>query len=167
VNYQIEEKLQESFRFANELFKAGAYHSALNSLAEIFHCLPILDSSTRRRWENRLRSQKLSVETLNAGFVGIEEEVRIIRRILSIGTVWNGDEILLVLMKRIEIDLLLTFLTEFCSYHEAVSLDYIDERIKSIAETKENKHTFEEAKGLMRKNWGLPINSKWLRTVSE
>ena len=162
MNYQIEEELQESFRFANELLKASAYHSALNYFAEIFHCLPLLDNSTRRRWENNLRSQKLSVETLNAGFVGIEEQVRIIRRILSIGTVWNGDEILLVLTKRVQMELLLTFLTEFFSYDETVSLDDIDKRINSIAETKENKHTFEEAKRLMRKNWGLPINSEWM-----
>jgi hypothetical protein len=167
VKVQLEEELQESFRFYKKLLGAGVYYNALTYLAEIFHCLPALDDASDRRWTNTLRSEKLSAETLNAAIAGIEKDAQIIRRILSVGAVWNDDEILLVLTKRVQIDLLLVFLTEFCSYDRTVNIGDIDERINSISQTKENKHTFEEARNLMKKNWGLPIKSKWLSTEFE
>ena len=167
MKIQLQAELQERFRFSNELLQAGEYHSALNYLAEIFHCLSALDEESQRQWTASLMSEKLSPEMLNAGVEGIEQEAQIIRRILSVGTVWNGEEILLVLTKRIQIDLLLDFLTEFCSYDRTVSIDDIDERLNSIAQSKENKHSFEESRNLMKENWGLPINSKWLSTEFE
>ena len=77
MKVQLEEELQESFRFYKKLLGAGVYYNALTYLAEIFHCLPALDDASRQRWTDTLRSEKLSAETLNAAIAGIEKDAQI------------------------------------------------------------------------------------------
>lgn len=156
------QNLSERFLEYQYLRQEGAYHAALKRMVEIYHCLPQLDKAARRKWTEQIQRETLPDEFIVALKVGIEEDAERIRKILAYGTIWNADEVLLVLTMRIEIDLALSFLNEYCSQKVTVTTSDIDEQIVDISKTKENRHAFEVATNLMNKNWGLPIQSKWL-----
>jgi hypothetical protein len=159
----MEKELNHRFSFYKDLLQAGEYHSALTYLAAISHCVPKLDTAAQSKWVDFLRKEHPSEDAIRAAGIGIEKAAQIIRRILSIGTKWNDDEILLVLQKRIEIDLLLHFLNECCSRQLSIPLDDVDEAILHLANSKENKRDFKLVVNQIKKNWGLPIESKWLK----
>jgi hypothetical protein len=98
------------------------------------------------------RSQTNKGFTLTKG-----KQAQIIRRILSIGTKWNDDEILLVLQKRIEIDLLLLFLDECCSRQLSIPLEDVDEAILHLANSRENKRDFKLVVNQMKKTGGCQL----------
>lgn len=135
----------------------------MKKLAETYHCLSKLDDTAQKKWMERITSESLpSYFTLTIQ-AGVDKDIERIARILSFGTKWNEDEILLVLQIRIEIGILSVFLNELYSYRLKFSVNEIDEELRYLAKTKENKHSFEVAIGLMKKNWGIPIDSEWLK----
>ncbi len=154
---ELSERFIEYQHFRNE----GAYHAALKRLAEISHCIPQLDRPERSKWAERLRKEALTEEIIRAVKDGMEEDAQRIRRIFSHGSVWNDEEILLVLTIRIQIDLALAFLNERAVV--TVATDDIDEQMVHISKTSQNRRSFEVAIKLINANWGLPIRSKWLR----
>ena len=163
----LEETFIERFREYEYLWPAGEYYGAAKRLAELSHCLSGLSDDARNDWSERIKffaspMPEGAITVLENGLVGDAERIR---RILSIGSRWNEDEVLLVLGMRIEIDLMLSFLSEYCSYNVTAPLpiEYIDERLVELAKSKEHKRHFRWAIDMMKKNWGLPIDSKWLR----
>lgn len=141
--------------------QVGDPHAAATRLAEIVHCLPMLRKASRQKWTERLQIETLPDDFIQAIKVGLENDVQRIRRVLSIGTTWNGEEILLVLTLRIQVDLGVAFLNDWCSVEVKTNTADIDECIVRLSKTREHKRHFAESIGLMKKNWGLPINSRW------
>jgi len=163
----LEETFIERFREYEYLWQAGEYFGAVKRLAELSHCLSGLNGQERNDWSERIKffASSMPKETITVLENGLVRDAESIRRILSIGSRWNEDEILAVLGMRIEIDLMLSFLHEHCSHNVTtpLPLEYIDERLVELAKSKEHKRHFRWAIGMMKKNWGLPIDSEWLR----
>jgi hypothetical protein len=92
------------------------------------------------------------------------EAIAILRRImhiLSIGTKFDEDELLLVLTLRIQIELVAEVLTIFCIDAEEIALRRVDEELREIAKSKENRRAFASAFGLLKKNCGIPVENQW------
>jgi hypothetical protein len=166
-NRVLEETFTGRFREYEYLWQAGEYYGAAKRLAELSHCVSGLNADARNDWSERIKffaSSMLKERSwaLEDGLVGDAERIR---RILSIGSRWNGEEILLVLGMRIEIDLMLSFLREHRPHHASppLPLEYIDERLIELGKSKEHGPHFRWAIEMMKKNWGLPIDSRWLR----
>jgi len=163
-NTNLNESFNERLQLYEHLWQEGAPYSAVKRLAEIFYCLPQLDEAGRAKWMDQLWKEALPDNVVQVVVAGIEKDAQRIRRILSVGSKWNDDELLLVLQLKIEIEMLLAFLKRRYSHIPSSSFDDIDEDLTRIARSKENKRDFERAVSLMVKNWGLPIDIKWLRS---
>lgn len=161
----VEKRLDENLREYKHLSQAREYYGAVIRLAEIFACLPKLDKELNLIWMNILRNEQLPDEVIQAVEAGIEKNAQRIRRILSIGSEWNDDEILLVILTRIDIEMLLSFLKENYSREINIPLDDIDSKIEWLSKSKQNERAYKMAIAQMRKNWDLPIDSKWLKVA--
>ncbi|MGH9874725.1 MAG: hypothetical protein ACRD9S_19905 [Pyrinomonadaceae bacterium] len=159
----LAKELDERFRRYKELAAKGTWKSAVIALAEIFHCASKLPKAQGAEWVARVSDEQLSDDAMEQAEAGIKEKIQRLRRILSIGNRWTGEEILLVVQTRIEIELLTTYLSEKCPTKPSPSLDDIDEDIVALSKSKEHQYDFKWAVGMMKKNWGLPIDSRWLK----
>ena len=162
MNFNLEQSFDERFREYEKLNSLGEYYVAALELVQISHCLSDAEWSVRDKWTRKLQTEQFSDVALQIIKAEILKDVNYIKHVLSIGEEWNSDEILLVLQQRVFIDLFSDFLLQFYGIDLRLSVEEIDELIQSTAKTKQNKLVFELAIRLMRKNWGLPIKSKWL-----
>jgi hypothetical protein len=162
MSFNLERSFQEKFQEYKKLILIGEYYAAVSRLVQIFHCLNDADQEVRDKWVKQLRSERLPDAALHAIKAEISKDVEYIKHVLSIGEEWNDDEILLVLQQRIFVDLFEDFLRQLYGIDLQLSVEQVDNMIESTAKTKQNKWAFESAIRLMRRNWGLPIKSKWL-----
>ena len=160
---KINRILEERFTEYKVLLKAKECYGAILRLAEIFNCLSQIEEPFYSKWTERLQSEQLQDEVIQTALVGLERNAERIRRVLSVGDVWNEDEILLILTKRIQIEMLLQFLKEIYSHSMEVFLDDIDRKVEEISASKQNGRTYKLVVAQLKRNWGLPIDSKWLR----
>lgn len=161
MSHSLEKELNERFSEYIELTKVGMHFNAMMNLVQIHHCLPIMDIETRSKWSEKLKQARPNEEALKAAELAVDREVKYIERVLSIGTIWNDDEILLVLQQRIYIDMFLDYYRDFTGRDVPISVSKADELIVSVARTKENRRSYEIAIRLMKKNWSF-VRSKWL-----
>lgn len=159
----LEAQLDERFEWYLSLQQTGVHYSALKRIAEIFNCLPKLAGEQQKRWIERVSREMLLHDVVKATEDGIENDAQRIRRILSFGTKWNSDELLLVVQLKIEIEMVIALLNHYSQTVVSIaSYKDIDEDIVEIANSKENARAFDMAVSLMRRNWGLPLSSRWL-----
>lgn len=131
-------------------------------LVQIFHSLNYLHESQKRFWLSRLIQQEfteLSIEIIQSR---LKEDIQYISHVLSIGEKWETEEILLILQQRIMIDLFIEFFLNLHGRLIKLEMKDIDYLIKSTSKTKLNRNSFESAISLIKKNWGIPLNSRWL-----
>lgn len=167
MNSSLAAKLDETFCSYKNLSDEAAWYSAIQRLAEIFHCVSKLPKDEQVEWTIRIQNERLSDLALQEAKSGWRKDVQRIRRILSIGSRWNAEEILLIVQTRIELDLMFDFLTHRRSAESNVGLDDIDEAIVALSKSKEHQGDFKWAVGVMQKNWGLPIESRWLTELHQ
>jgi hypothetical protein len=164
---ELEEVFVERLLEYSYLMQGGAYFGAVSRLAEIENCLPLLSKGLQAKWKERISKEVLSEDVLHELKIEIEKAIKKIKRILAFGTKWQYEELLLVWTIRIQIEMLLCFLSERHQLTECnFSLEDVDEAMIEVAKSKINKQNLQIATNLMKKNWGLPINSQWLEKAS-
>jgi len=159
----LAKQLVQRFRWYKELFEEGAWTSAVTRLAEIYHCASNLPKNEQALWIARIRDEGLSDDAIKEVEAGIRKKIQRLRKIVSTGNRWTAEEILLVVQKRIELEMLFAFLSDEFPAETMASLDEIDQSIVTLSNSKEHGRHFAWARRKMRQNWGLPIRSKWLR----
>ncbi len=166
-NQDLEETFNEYFLDYTEFIQGGSYFTAVSKLAEIENCLPQLNKGLQAKWKDRISKEVLSEDVIRALKIEIEVAIQEIRRILSFGTKWQFEELIVVWTRRIQIEMILHFLSERHQLTERdFSLEDVDEAMLEVAKSKINKQNLQIATNLMKKNWGLPINSRWLEMTS-
>ena len=83
--------------------------------------------------------------------------------ILSVGDQWEWEELVLVVGKRVELDLVGELL-RFLGHPMDVNVSRADDLIRRVAASKKNGATYDSARRQCARNWGLPIRSPWLGT---
>jgi len=162
MSHDLEKSLEERFGEYIRLIKIGAHFEAIANLVEIHHCLSVMDVKSKSKWGEKLKQAQPHEEVLRVAESDVDHEIKYIEKVLSVGTIWNDDEILHVLTQRILVDMFLDYYRDFIGRDISISVSKADELIVSVARTKENRRAYEISIRLMKKNWGLPIRSKWL-----
>jgi hypothetical protein len=162
INLNLEEQIEEFFQCYKILLQEGAYYRAVKRLAEIANCLPKLHKTPQMLWKDRLRKEPLPEDVTQIVKTEIEKDIQQVKRILSFGTKWTVEEIVLVLSNRIDVDLVSFFLKEYCFLNLTIELEDVDEAIIRVAKSKENNYNFRVAVSVLKKNWGFPIDNQWL-----
>lgn len=166
MSIELEKKLNEKFQDYLHFLHGGSAYSAIQKLGEIFNCLPMLSRSKQMEWIEQLRNERLSEATIDSVKSKIENDIKSIERIVSVGSKFIVEEFVLILTSRIQIELVLDLLQELGFDEIKVESDEIDDKITRISQVKENKEAFKDAISLLKKNWGVPITSKWFNVNS-
>lgn len=156
--------LEEHFRLYQELLSEQAWYSAAVSLAEIFHASARLSAGPRAAWNSRLE-QELSEEFLREVRSGLEQSIQRIRRILSVGSEWTGEEILLLMLMRVNIELLSEFPGKAVAVESLKHLDQIDDQLSALAESKNHVHHFNWSLERMKKTALFDVEPVWLSLI--
>ncbi len=81
--------------------------------------------------------------------------------IISIGTKFEWEELVLLLALRIEVELALNVLVLFGIESKKFDLAHWDEELRKLGLFRENRSAFLSAIRTVRKNWGVPIEDRW------
>jgi hypothetical protein len=141
----------------------GAAYSAAVRLAEMDNCVRNAGSHDAdvEKWRRLIHQAVLSAEQL--AMINSEARRRIerLQRMLGAGSQFGYEELLLAVTDRTELDLL-------CNYLRAVGMvpnfdaGELDDDLIAIASSRQNSGAFQSAQAAARRNWGLPIRSRWL-----
>ncbi|HKY27416.1 MAG TPA: hypothetical protein VJM12_05665 [Pyrinomonadaceae bacterium] len=142
----------------------GAWYSAAVALAEIFHASARLPAEQRAAWRSRV-NKDLTGQFLREVRNGQEEKIHRIRRILSVGSEWTGEEILLLMLMRIDVKLLSDFLGSGVEVESQVHLKDIDLQLSTLAKSKNHAHHFRWALQRMKNNAPYDVESVWLSLI--
>lgn len=137
---------------------SGTFESFVR-LGEVWNCVQNseLTTHTRENWISRIveaGSRISSPETLQAE---LDERIRGLERIVSIGTEFIFEEIVVIISERIQIDLILKLPSKVVETDRAL-LKRIDSEIATLSSAPKNQAALRSAKNRVRKSWSSPIN---------
>ena len=153
--------LEKHFRSYQELLLERAWYSAAVCLAEIFHASATLPAKQRAAWESRIKGE-LNEKLLQEVRIGLEQNIHRIRRILAVGSEWTGEEILLVMQMRINIQLLFDFVGSAAAVEASVYLKQIDAQLSTLAKSRNHADHFRWALNQMKKTAVFDIERLWM-----
>ncbi|WP_119389135.1 hypothetical protein [Taklimakanibacter lacteus] len=113
------------------------------------------------KWRLALDSQKISAGSLSKAIAGMQKDVARLRHVMSIGDEFIFEETMLLITLRVNVQLAMEFF-ESRGVSVTVDLQDVDDSLRSIARSGQNFSAYESARRMARKNWGLPIVSRWL-----
>ena len=153
--------LEERFHSYQRFLFEGAWYSAAVKLAEIFHASAMLSDRHRVAWNRRLRKE-LTEKFLREVRSGQEHNIQRIHRILSVGSEWTGEEILLLMQERINVRLLADFLGNAVDVDSVKHLSQVDAQLSSLAESKNHAKHFRWGLQRIKKTSLSDIEPVWL-----
>ena len=153
--------LEKHFRWYQELLLEGALYSAAVALVEIFYGSAGLPGKQRAAWQSRIKKE-LTEKLLQAVRIGREQDIQRIRRILSVGSEWTGEEILLLMLKRINIELFFDFLGSDAAVPSLVHLKQIDDQLSTLAKSKNHSRHFRWSLMRMKETAVFDVEPIWL-----
>ena len=127
-------------------------------LGEIWNCLQDSMSSqaAKERWRSRIDEARSSIEKQECIQSELDERVHKLHRIVSAGTKFVYEEIVVIISERIQIDLVLGLPSIGLKVNHSM-LERIDDDITTLSSALVNQSAYSAAKKSVRKNWGNPI----------
>jgi hypothetical protein len=144
-----------------DLLARGAPFSALAAFGGIVNVLPQLSARARALWIDRLMLEPLGPELVDHAAGEASRERERMRRIGSVGESWEWEELVLLVTSRVQLDLVAEAL-HFAGHTPKFDLMDVDELLNRIAKSRANAGLYASARDQCRRNWGLPISSRWL-----
>jgi len=143
-----------------ECVALGEEGAALRGLVKLAIYLHGVDANTYRIAVVRMQAVLTAViiETAVREAAGAVSRAR---KILSVGTKFEWEEIVLVLTIRTEVDAAASVLSAFGIHKSSLHLADFDDELREIARSKENARTFASALVSIRRNWSMPITNQW------
>ncbi|MGD2093262.1 MAG: hypothetical protein PVH61_44285 [Candidatus Aminicenantes bacterium] len=166
-----EKKLVENFenRFSKfeEFWEKGVYWSGVAILSSIYNCITKDNVSlkTRNEWMEKISKYEISQKALDSiqnEFVNYYERLK---RIMSIGSKFNDDEFLFLIVYHTQLYLVREYLKAKDIELPNLDLDEIEEQIKELGNLKQNKKDFLSAINQMKRNSPIPVDIVWMRDV--
>jgi hypothetical protein len=139
------------------LSSSGAAFSALVRLGEV---LAVADDAEIHgaRAAVRRHATAAVVEPAASEAVGVHGRAV---RVLSIGTKFTWDELVLVLTMRTELELASMVLDLFGVDTSPLDLATLDAELREVASSTENRARFASALATIRRNWDVPVVDRW------
>ena len=166
TNSKVQNALEKRFRSYNNYVLEKIWYSAAVCLAEIFNACASLPVNQRAAWNARINNENLSEEILHEIRAGLDHDIQRMRRILSIGTVWTGEEVLLLVLLRTNVDLLSAYLGSRVAVESMVHLEAIDEQLLSLSKSTGHRPDFIWAVSRIRRSSGFPIETNILTLLA-
>jgi hypothetical protein len=157
----IEERWADYLRLSRE----GAIYSASVRLAEIAHCLRFahLAPELALKWSGILEAVVMSSDMIQSIRNEAQRRVERLNRMLGGGSPVAYEEMLLLVTIRVELEVLLAYLAER-GVGDLSGVGSLDEDLSAAVRSPQNSVAYFSAQQSARKNWGLPLRSKWLGT---
>ena len=112
--------------------------------------------NVKEDWKSRIAKAQSIIPSPDTIQAEVDERIRGLERIVSIGTEFIFEEIVVIISERIQIDLILKLPTKVVDIDGAL-LERIDGEIAALSTAPVNQAAFRSAKNRVRKNWGSPI----------
>jgi hypothetical protein len=144
----------------------GAMYSAAIKLAEMDNCLRNTrsDDAFVEKWKQLIDQAGLADDQLTMIYAEAQKRIGRLKRILGIGSQFSYEELLLAVTDRIELDLLQKYL-HVRKLLPNFDTRELDEDLVAIANSRQNSGAFQSAQAAAKRNWGLPVKSRWLDDV--
>lgn len=164
--------LERHFQLYQEQLLKQAWYSAAVTLAEIYHASARLPAKQRAAWRSRVNKDLderflRDVKILGEVRKGRDHEIRRIHRVLSVGSEWTGEEILLVILMRINAKLLSDFIGSAVDVESQVYLEDIDVQLSTLAKSKNHAHHVRWALQRMKYTAPNDVESVWLSLINQ
>jgi len=163
MSNNLADELQERWEAYLRYYREGAIYSAFVRLSEIANWLKFVGvpSNLVSTWADTLRKVEVTSNDLQSIGEEVDQRIERIRRILDADTDLIYEEILLVITIRTELDLLSWYLADRGA-EELADASSVDQALGAIAQAPKSSAVFRSAQASAKKNWGLPLHSKWL-----
>lgn len=147
------------------LCREGATYSAGIRLAEIAHCLRFahLAPELALKWSGVLEAVVVSSDMIRSIRNEVQRNVERLNQMLVGSTPLIYEEMLLLITIRVELEVLMAHLTER-GVSDLPDVGSLDEDLSATVRSPQNSGAYLAAQQSARKNWGLPLRSKWLGT---
>lgn len=162
---ELDNKLKEAFLEYKELLSNKDFGGAFEVLGEIQNILDNYDLSKSifYDWFNKVNTELSMFPNYESVYIYIEERSNVIKQVVSIGSIFNTEEFLLMLTASIEIEMICNLLEKRGddSLNDCAELN---EDIKEVSLIQSNKSAFSSALSLIRKNSTLPTINYWSKS---
>lgn len=148
----------EKFRSDGEIYTAVTRLAALENV--LFS--GTLEISVEDRWRDRIRNENFSSKEMQTVVHRSKAAAERLQRILDVAGSFQYEELMLLLTLRIELELVNDLFTRRTG-SVAVEMKAVDDEIFDVAQSKTHSSTFAKAQVSVRRNWGLPIQTRWTR----
>jgi hypothetical protein len=163
VTEGIEPILTERWADYQRLRAAGAAYAALVKLGEIGNVLDHNEGNDPavQKWKLSVGQAQIPDAMREAAVAEAIKSASRLQRMLSIGTTFTYEELMLAITMRVELELLSEFLAQRGQTPE-FHLSAIDDELSRVAGLHENASAFRSAQTAARRNWGVPIQASWI-----
>jgi hypothetical protein len=163
VTESIELVLAGRWAEYQRLRAASASYSALVRLAEMDNVLEYQDDHDPvfQKWKLTVGEAQIPDAMRGAAIAEAVKNVSRLQRMLSIGTTFTYEELMLAITIRVELELFARFLAQrgdALDFH----LSAIDDELRRVSGHHENASAFRSAQMAARRNWGAPIRASWI-----
>lgn len=163
MSRNVIDELESRWEAYLKFYREGAIYSAFVRLSEIANCLQHGDVSSNviAKWSEALRRVEPTHDDLSTIGREARHQIARIRQMLNAGVDLTYEEVLLAITVRTELDLLSGFLGDRGVVIDA-EVGSLDEDLDEVARARRSLVVFRSAQKAAKKNWGLPLRSKWL-----
>jgi hypothetical protein len=163
----LDQELKGRWEEYLRLFRAGAIYPAFVRLAEIANCVQHCGTTrdSVSKWTSVVRDVVITPNEMHAIRAAAEKNSARVKRILDGAEKINYEEFVLIITLLTELDLLRHYLVErgVTDFSSAVPLY---EEMIAAASSPNNRSAHRSAQAAARQNWGIPVSSRWLGTVT-
>jgi hypothetical protein len=158
-------KLENRFSRFEEFWKDGVYWSGVAILSSIYNCITNdnISYKTRNEWMDKISKYDISQKALESIKDEFVKNYNRLMRIMSVGSKFNDDEFLLLIVYHTQLYLVRGYLKTKRIELPNLDLDELEEQIKELGNLKQNKKEFISAINQMRRNSPIPVDIVWMR----
>ena len=157
-----ENLLQNRWTEYERLLEVRASYAALIRLAEIDNVLSQegVPWPISHKWALIVQKETIPDAMYRKALAEAEQHVSRLKRMLSVGTNFTYEEMVLAITLRVELQLLAELLLKRRGAIEFAP-DLADEDLQEVSGYSQNVSAFRSAKAAAKRNWGIPIRSSW------
>jgi hypothetical protein len=147
-------------RVLPEYERLSSSGAALSAIVKLGAALAVADEADLRDARDAVRGH-VTAATLEAAATDAAGVRGRALHVLSVGTTFTWDELVLVLTIRIELELASLVIDLFGVDTGAFNPSTLDATLRAVALSTENRVRFASALATIRRNWDVPVADRW------
>ena len=162
----LESTLEAKWAEYLRLREQNTNYSAFVRLGEIANCVRCaqIPPPVKSKWVDVLEQVNVPADVLRSITSDAKKDLECIARILSVEGTLLYEETVLLITLRVQVEMLFAFLAER-GFVDRPDTNRVDEQLRAVAWSPENRSAYRSGQQAARRNWGLPLQSEWLGTV--